>query len=734
PSPWPLGEVLRTGTLHEVTDFAGADTLPLGAWDRPPSRVVALPLSPSAESGRDGVLVAGLNPYRLFDDDYRGFLQLVAAQIAGAMVNAQAYEAERERAEALAELDQAKTAFFSNVSHEFRTPLTLMLGPLEQVLGRWSPDAAAGERALIQTAHRNGLRLLKLVNTLLDFARIEAGRARASYHPTDLPSLTAELASGFHPAMERAGLRFEVRCPPLAEPVWVDRDMWEKIVLNLVSNAFKFTFDGGITVALRQESRDVVLSVEDTGIGIGGADLPRLFERFHRVEGSRGRTHEGTGIGLALVQELARLHGGTVMVESEIGRGSRFSVRIPLGNAHLPADLLESGSPDSSTATGAEAYVEEALRWLPSSRGAPGAESDELAAVPPSVPSTNGPRPRILVADDNADMREYVSRLLGEQYTVTLAANGQEALRIAREGRVDLVLSDVMMPLLDGFGLLRGLRGHPVTERLPVILLSARAGEESMVEGLEARADDYIVKPFAARELLARVAAALDLARVRAETSAALQESEERYRSLTEATAQMIWATDAAGRWTAPSPSYERYTGLEWERYRDGSGPAVHPEDLARVKSEWAAILRGGVPGEMRFRLRRADGAYRRVVCRTVPLRYADGEIREWVGTITDVEDQHQAEERLRQAAKMEAIGRLAGGLAHDFNNQLQGIAGFAAFVDRDPGLSARTRQDVHEIRKAAERMAGMTHQLLAFSRQQVLVPEVLDLNAAVAD
>jgi PAS domain S-box-containing protein len=410
-------------------------------------------------------------------------------------------------------------------------------------------------------------------------------------------------------------------------------------------------------------------------------------------------------------------------------------VRIPLGNGHLPADQLETGAPATSTATRAQAYVEEALRWLPSSGNGPAtAEPAEIVPSAPGVSIADGPRRRVLVADDNADMREYVGRLLREQYDVLLAGNGEEALRLARQGQVDLVLSDVMMPQLDGFGLLRQLRRDPETERLPVILLTARAGEEAKVEGLEARADDYIVKPFAARELLARVSAALHLARVRAEASAALQESEERYRSLTEATSQIIWATDAAGRWTAPSPSYERYTGLRWEQYRDGSGPAVHPDDLPRIKAEWGAILRSGAAGEMVFRLRRADGSYRRVASRTVPLRDADRAIREWVGTITDVEDQLLAEERLRQAAKMEAIGRLAGGLAHDFNNQLQGIAGFAAFVDRDPGLSARARQDIHEIRKAAERMAGMTHQLLAFSRQQVVVPEVLDLNAAVAD
>ena len=398
--------------------------------------------------------------------------------------------------------------------------------------------------------------------------------------------------------MERAGLRFDVRCPPIAEPVWVDRDMWEKIVLNLVSNAFKFTFDGGIKVELREEGREVVLSVADTGTGIPAADLPRLFERFHRVEGSLGRTHEGTGIGLALVQELARLHGGSVTAESEVGRGSRFSVRIPFGNGHLPADQLESGAPPTSTATRAQAYVEEALRWLPTSGDGPAvAEPVEIVPTVPTEPVANGPRSRVLFADDNADMREYVGRLLREQYDVVLAGNGEEALRLAREAPVDLVVSDVMMPVLDGFGLLRQLRGDPDTERLPVILLSARAGEEAKVEGLEARADDYIVKPFAARELLARVSAALHLAQVRAEASAALQESEERYRSLTEATSQIIWATDAAGRWPAPSPSYERYTGLRWEQYRDGSGPALHPEDLARVRREWAGILHAGIAG-----------------------------------------------------------------------------------------------------------------------------------------
>jgi len=259
------------------------------------------------------------------DDRYRGFFELMAAQISATIANARAYEEERRRAEALAAIDRAKTAFFSNVSHEFRTPLTLMLAPLEDLLGK-SAEEGGENRALLEVAHRNGLRLLRLVNTLLDFSRIEAGRVEASYEPTDLAALTAELVSNFRSACEKAGLGLTVDCLPLADPVYVDRDMWEKIVLNLVSNAFKYTLTGGIGVRLRAAEGAAVLSVTDTGCGIPEHEIPRLFERFHRVEGASGRTHEGTGIGLALVQELVKFHGGTVEVESTYEKGSTFTV------------------------------------------------------------------------------------------------------------------------------------------------------------------------------------------------------------------------------------------------------------------------------------------------------------------------------------------------------------------------------------------------------------------------
>ena len=282
-------------------------------------------------------------------------------------------ETEKRRADMLAALDRAKTDFFSNVSHEFRTPLTLMLGPIDEALAE--PGAALQGESL-ETVQRNALRLLKLVNTLLDFSRMEAGRVRASFEPVDLAVLTADLASAFRSAMERGGLRFDVDCPPLAEPVYVDHDMWEKIVLNLISNAFKFTFAGNITVSLRQLDGAARLTVSDTGVGIPQAELPLLFERFHRIEGQRSRTHEGSGIGLALVQELVKLHAGSITVASELDRGTTFTVSVPLGNAHLPSDRL-AASVLPSTSVGPEAFVQEALRWLP--------DAAELGRAPSTV-------------------------------------------------------------------------------------------------------------------------------------------------------------------------------------------------------------------------------------------------------------------------------------------------------------------------------------------------------------
>jgi signal transduction histidine kinase len=444
--------------------------------------------------------------------------------------------------EQLQELDNLKTQFFSNVSHEFRTPLSLILAPVEDLLAKPEGTLPPEDRAQLEMVHRNGLRLQTLVNTLLDFSRIEAGRAQAVYEPVDLAAFSAELASVFRAAIEQAGMRLIVDCSPLPEPVYVDRDMWETIVLNLLSNALKFTWKGQIEVVFRQVGEAVELAVRDTGTGIAPEELPRLFERFHRIQGARGRTHEGTGIGLAMVRELVAFHGGTVRVESVYGQGSTFTVSVPLGSAHLPADRISATGPSSSAALSPNHQVEEGLRWLPD----PG-QTALVASKPPvnakrdaaphrmahqEDPST-ARRARILLVDDNADMRAYVGRLLRERYEVETVTDGETALAAVQARRPDLVLTDVMMPGLDGVGLLRQLRSDPRTRAIPVIMLSARAGEDAHIEGLEAGADDYVIKPFSARELMARVGAQLEEALEAARREAELE------RRVLERTAQL---------------------------------------------------------------------------------------------------------------------------------------------------------------------------------------------------
>ena len=469
-----------------------------GMWADPVVSAVALPLAASAGAAALGVLVLGCSPNLAADDEYDAFLRLVAGQFAGAVVNARAYEAERRRAESLAELDRAKTTFFSDVSHELRTPLTLLIAPVRDVLEDSGEALGEDGRDRLRLALRNGERLQRLVNDLLEVASIEAGRARPVRVALDVAEFTADLAGVFRAAVERAGLELAVDCPPLRRPAFVDPRMWEKVVVNLLANAVKYTFVGGIDVALHGDDDGFVLTVTDTGVGIVADELPQLFERFHRVPGATARTREGTGIGLALVHELVALHGGTATVASEPGVGSTFTVALPYGAPDVVDSAPRPAARPSDAARG------EAASW------------EDDTSRPGESPAAAGTGGGVLVVDDNADMRAYLSRLLGPLWTVRTTANGEEALRAVAERQPDVVLTDVMMPRVDGFQLLRALRSDPDTRHIPVIMLTARAGQEASVEGLEAGADDYLAKPFRADELVARVRVALERAAGRA--------------------------------------------------------------------------------------------------------------------------------------------------------------------------------------------------------------------------
>ncbi len=500
---WPLMKASETEQIQVVEQLTEKfQDIPCGPWPEPARAAAVVPIRSHLQRQPVGFIIAGLSPRQRYDQGCADFLGLMSTQVATTVANARAYEEERERAEALAELDRAKTTFFSNISHELRTPLTLMLGPIEDEL-REHPET----RPRLEVAHRNSLRLLKLVNTLLDFSRIEAGRVQTHFESVDLAAYTAELASNFRSAMESVGLKFIVDCPPLTEPVQVDREMWEKVVLNLLSNAFKFTLNGSVTVNLRARSGSVELVVSDTGTGIPAAELPRIFERFYRARSAQARTHEGTGIGLALVHELVRILGGEIRVTSVEGKGTVFTVTLPTGTQHLPKNRGH-GNGVSQPASASALFQQEAMSWLPSKTGGNKPDAEKSAARPA----------RILVAEDNADMRQYITRLLGDHFAVTAVANGEEALKSIHTERPDLILSDVMMPGLDGLGLLRELRSDESMNNIPIILLSARAGEEARIDGLARQANDYLVKPFSARELLARVSTHLELARTRQES------------------------------------------------------------------------------------------------------------------------------------------------------------------------------------------------------------------------
>jgi signal transduction histidine kinase/DNA-binding response OmpR family regulator len=667
PSPFfPLDDQV---ILEDLSDrFAG---LPKGVWDVSPTNALLTPLRGSGtDQEAAGVLIVGLNPRRTIDGSYRSYIALLVGQIAAALASVRAREDDRRRAEALAQVDRAKTAFFSNVSHEFRTPLTLMLGPLEELLS--SSDTSPEARSQVELAHRNGVRLLRLVNSLLDFSRIEAGRVRARFVPVDIGAYSAEIASSFRSATERAGIGLVIESQLVSQPVYLDPELWEKVVLNLVSNAFKFTLEGeiGIKIGPSGDGRHVEVRVSDTGIGIPAEELPRIFDRFHRVEGAKGRTVEGSGIGLSLVRELVNLHGGTLSAESTPGQGTSFLVTLPTGSAHLPPEAV-AATGVSLASVHSSGFVEEALRWLPDAAGFL-TDTDQ-----PAAGAVEGADGRVVLADDNTDMRDYVARLLtGRGYEVEAVGDGEEALLAARRQTPDLILTDVMMPKLDGFGLLQAVRNERSLAGVPVVMLSARAGEEAKVEGLDAGADDYLVKPFSSRELLARVAANIQMARLRTKAARELFQSERRLQMTNErldlalATGRIAifeFDLDAdVAKVVGPLTEFfgvsetEAARGLPLRRFLDG----IDPADRDRVAALIGDAMMKGQPYEAEYRI--VGGAIPRWV---VARGTSEQGGRRLVGAVIDISEEKDAEDALREERRaLEVLNRTGAAIAAELD------------------------------------------------------------------
>ena len=509
PGNWPFTKVIQNVKAIQVDELGKIfETFNCGPYPEAPHQALIFPITLPGTTHNNYLLVTGVSSRRNLDEKYLLFYELLAEAIKNALAKARAYEEERKKSEALAEIDKAKTVFFSNISHEFRTPLTLMLGSLEELLNKRTGEIAVSDKEAIETSHRNAMRLLRLVNNLLDFSRIEAGKVQAQYQLTDLAKYTTGLASNFRSVVEAAGLNFQVKTDAVIQPVYIDKEMWEKIVLNLLSNAFKYTLKGSITISITTENNQVLLKVADTGVGIPEAELPKMFQRFHRVQNVVGRTYEGTGIGLSLVSELVKLHGGEIKVQSKEAEGSVFTVSIPTGKAHLPTEHVFEKELDF-TASLSDAFIEEATTLI---------DHNVLTGNGTEVLEVHTDAATVLVVDDNADMRAYIKNLLQKQYHVVTANNGMDALHQIKQHAPQLILSDVMMPVMDGIQLLKAVKENVQTQNIPVIFLSARAGEKSKIEGYQTGADDYLIKPFSAKELVARVAANINLAKLRQAT------------------------------------------------------------------------------------------------------------------------------------------------------------------------------------------------------------------------
>jgi len=611
------------------------------------------------------VLILGVNSRRPYDSDYEGWVEVLGSSLGQMYLGVTAREADFLRAEQLAQLDAAKTHFFSNASHELRTPLTLIAGPINDAMH----DATcprAQER--LKLAMRNVNRLRKLVDTLMDFSRVEAGRLEGHFRPVHLGTVTADLASLFRSTIEKSGIQFEVDCDNTSKQLtYVDPELWEKILFNLVGNAFKYTLNGRITVSIQYVDGFAVFSVADTGVGIPPEDRLKICERFHRVT-TVSRSHEGTGIGLALTKELVRLHGGHLQVVSETAEsspngehGSTFSVKLPLGKAHLPESHVHDEQLEHVSSffgrdwSYARTFVEEVNQWAAQSDSTPQTPSEG----PESLPSLNGTRvdpaiyfaktDKILIADDNSDMRAYMKQIFSRFCTVLVAKDGVEALDIAREEVPNLILSDVMMPGLDGFQLITALRSSNETSLIPVILVTAQAGVEGRVEGLLSGADDVICKPFQSRELLARANLHTQLGKRRVELETKFNERTEELKIVTESSPVAFFRINSDREVVFANAKYYELTAQARDLSSLDWTSSVKPEFQQDAIHLWECAQYERKGGSMNLQCTNGVWAKAQVVPTSLGI----------IGTLTDISAQKMYEEsQLAHAQEREMLAK----------------------------------------------------------------------------
>ncbi|KAM0750864.1 hypothetical protein T439DRAFT_325909 [Meredithblackwellia eburnea MCA 4105] len=737
---WPFDEALASGNpvLVGGVEFEKfSSTLPSRAWGETPRQAVVVPvLADAGSSAPQAFLIIGLNPRNVFGEGYNSFTQIVARHVGIGLLAVTNAEADAKRNAVLVALDKAKSTFFSSVSHELRTPLTLILGPLEDTLADQN-GVSTEVRERLDVVNRNANRLLTMVNKLLDFSALEAGRQDLVFQPVELGPFTADLASLFRDAIERGGLTFSVDVeddPPFCLPTYISRDLYTHVLFNLLGNSLKYTPKGSIEVRIRSTKSEVVLEIEDTGVGIPPNELGNIFERFHRIE-STANTTAGSGIGLALTLEMVKTQGGLINVESELGKGSTFSVTFCRGFTHLPAESIshqpwkdQNSSPGQVANTSKileselkeasfhreNAFASELGRATGTALPSPGLSSSGTNSASGGSTANeyftdldllNVKNSTIVLADDNPDLRQYVASLLSKMFNVQQFSDGQAALDYCLQQPPALVVTDVMMPILGGDGLLDALRSNPTTALVPVIFLSAQAGVEARSAALERGADDYLVKPFQSRELLARVRTVILNGKMRMhleskvnERTAELNDSEYRYRSLAQRYATMndvspvgIFMMDSRPSIVYTNPRWHEITGHPSDRPLIQWKDVVEPEDLPRLVFELEQAISGQPHGSIQYRYRATQDRDHQTWVQLELRRSTEfGPEVTLVGTITDITRQKQMEELHIETVTQRAedsenhrrdIEAFIDITSHELRNPLSGVTQNAEIV-----------------------------------------------------
>ncbi len=414
----------------------------------------------------------------------------------------------------LEEATNAKLRFFTNISHEFRTPLTLIVGPLEDLIH--SKQLAPELQKQFNIMHRNSLRLLRLINQLMDFRKLENEKMKLQAGQYNIVAFLKEIHESFIEYAIKKRIDFQIHAAGEEIMLWFDWDKLDKVIFNLLSNAFKFTNEGGqITITVKKETpvvktisdEELIIQIKDTGRGISQEHLSRIFDRFYQVE--KSPEFQGTGLGLSLSKGFIKLHHGKIKVESEVGKGTTFIIRLPFGNTHLKTDEMIDAEGTQPVIMHHERSISNEIHFNP--------EYSEVQDLQKEKQSFDE-KPVVLIVEDQKDVREYIKESLGDSYIIFEAANGLEGLRQVEEEDPDLIISDIMMPEMDGLEMTRKLKSELKTCHIPIILLTAKASQEQKLEGLEEGADSYIPKPFNRRHLQVRVKKLLELRKKLQET------------------------------------------------------------------------------------------------------------------------------------------------------------------------------------------------------------------------